>query len=676
MEKKSLISKIAFAFILTGILPIFLTLAVTLSISRQLLEVRTNNSKESSVSVLSQQIKNLRKSTQEKAKNLIEEPLLTQDFNKEAIRSLFLTKYEADSSITQVGFGTINGDYVNLSGKHAANFDPRVRPWYQGAIANPNSYYWADPYKDASSGEYITSVSVSVKNIQNQVIGVVFIEASYTDIVETLSKMQIGRTGNISLVSDSGIILISKNENSVGKSIAKKEYFKEISSSRNNIASVRLKGESELQSYYFDKGDEQSNLWIIANVGKNELNQEFYSLLFSAIIVALVTLLFILTFTFIFVKNFKNIIDLFTRGFEQIGIGNLQLIDPNKAQLKLFKKYKVKTKKRSNEIDSLIIEFNKMVKNTTALIMDVQTESNQVVEMSKALNDSTKQTTIATEEVTETITGIAAVTSKQADETSKSVEKMTILSDKIQDISTEIDIVNKKIENSAKVNEENLTIMSNVEKNWNDEMKKMEFLLLSMSKMNEDIQNITNIISGINDISNKTNLLSLNASIEAARAGESGKGFSVVASEVRSLAEQSKQFTREIENIILEIQKQSQAMVNQAETSLQGSEQQQKLITSAMNSSQIVYSHGQEIRSFVENIKRSSENIVGIKDSVLVVLDSISSSIQENAAGTQEVSANAEEVLATMEEFETSIHQLENISVKLQQVTNKFEIIK
>lgn len=675
MKKNSISTKIALVLILTGVLPIVLTLAMTLFTSKQLLESRTNSSKESSVSILSRQVENLRTHTQDKVKNLISEDLLTQDFNKEALHSLFLTKYKADSAITQVGFGTVNGDYVNLSGTHAANFDPRVRPWYQGAMDNPNSYYWATPYKDSSSGEYITSVSVTVKNNQNQTIGVVFIEASYTDIVESLKKMEIGRTGNISLVSSSGIILISKDEGSVGKSIANKKYFKQIASNKKRNNSIQLNGDSALQSYYFDKGENNSNLWVIANVQKSELAKEISSLLFSAGTVAIITLTIILIFIFVLVKYFKKIIGMFTNNFELIGAGKLQSIDPKEMQL--FKRVSSRKKiSEENEIDYLISKFNQMIKNVTELILGVQSESTQVVEMAKTLTDSTKQTTIATEEVTETITEIATVTSNQASETGKSVEEMTVLSNKIQDINNKIETVSQKMEHTASVNQENLSIMNDVEQNWDKEMQKMEYLLTNMNQMNTDIQSITNIVSGINDISNKTNLLSLNASIEAARAGESGKGFSVVASEVRSLAEQSQKFTHEIETIILTIQKQSQAMVSQAEGSLQGSEQQQRLIKSAIESSKVIYSHGQDVKIFVEDIRNSSEKIVSIKNRVTMLLDSMASSTQENAAGTQEVSANAEEVLATMEEFQNNINQLENISLKLHRLANQFEVIK
>lgn len=672
MKRKSISKPIALMLISVGILPILFTLAMTFFTSTKLLENRISSSKKSAVALLSQQTETLKEHTQNKLADFVIDPILTQPFSERNIRAVILSKYQADATITQVGFGTIDGDYASLSGKYPDNFDPRVRPWYEGALAEAGGFFWATPYQDNSTGEYITSVSTIVTDSNNELAGVVFIEASYGNIVDSIANMEIGQTGNISLVSDSGIVLLSKDEETVGTDISETLYFKEIAAQTDASGSILLDKESSLQSHYYNKGDETNNLWAIADVQKNELSQEIYSFLFSAGTVTVLTLILILLVTYLLVNYVKRIIAVFIQAFSAVGAGKLQTIDPNSTKMNTNKTFKKQT--TENEIDQLVSSFNHMVNNTTNLILGVQSESNQVVDMAKTLTDATRQTTTATEEVTETITEIATVTSTQAGETGKSVDEMALLSDKIQDIDREIEVVNQRIEGSASANQDNLAIMNDVENNWDKEMEKMDYLLTSMNHMDTDIQSINKIISGINDISTQTNLLALNASIEASRAGEAGKGFSVVASEVRNLAEQSKSFTQEIEVIISNIQKQSQDMVAQTEASLKGSQHQQELIKAAIDSSNTIYTNGQEVLEFIASIQTSSQNIVHSKNQVVGLLDSIAASTQENAAGTQEVSANAEEVLATMEEFQSNIYQLENISHKLQQLTNQFEL--
>ncbi|EOT26385.1 methyl-accepting chemotaxis protein [Enterococcus saccharolyticus] len=206
-------------------------------------------------------------------------------------------------------------------------------------------------------------------------------------------------------------------------------------------------------------------------------------------------------------------------------------------------------------------------------------------------------------------------------------------------------------------------------------MNQIGILVDSMNGMNQSIQAINQIINVINDISYQTNLLALNASIEAARAGESGKGFAVVTSEIRQLAEQSKNSTKEIESIIATIQGQSSETVDQASRSLDGGENQTRLIEQAIASSQEVFDRSTAMIEGIREIENSTNRIVTIQNIVLENLESISASTEENAAGTEEVSDNAEEVLATMEEFVGHVSDLKRISDVLKQKMDSIKVI-
>ncbi|MDD6171412.1 MAG: methyl-accepting chemotaxis protein, partial [Ligilactobacillus ruminis] len=359
--------------------------------------------------------------------------------------------------------------------------------------------------------------------------------------------MKVGRTGSLTLVSNErNVINSTRSKNSgtvykVGKNISQTPEFKAISNSRKRKETIHIEGETKTQDIYFDKGNNSSVTWTFAKVSKDYFKTEQIVLFRNMVFI--IGILIVIT-TIASVYWIKGGIDIFKNRIQEAASGNLKKLDKYDPSIKqhpldkLAKKF-VSPDPNGHEFNQIAYEYNLMIDATAELIGHVQTNSAKVDEMSTSLLDLSKQTDHAVDEVAQTITGIANVTSSQAQETQESVTKLKELSKVIDELNESVQQMNAESDESAKINQDNMNTMDSVNSNWVAELDDMKALSQSVQNMNADIQDITKIINVINEISRQTNLLALNASIEAASAGEAGKGFSVVAAEIRKLAEQS-----------------------------------------------------------------------------------------------------------------------------------------
>jgi len=312
------------------------------------------------------------------------------------------------------------------------------------------------------------------------------------------------------------------------------------------------------------------------------------------------------------------------------------------------------------------------------------------------------KTASATDQMSKAIEGVARGAQEQSLAISRAAEITTQMNTAILQVAGNIKEVSEESKNSENAAQSGVTTVEETLRGMQNIKAKVGVSTEKVQEMGQRSGEIGAILETIEDIASQTNLLALNAAIEAARAGEHGKGFAVVADEVRKLAERSSQATKEIGTLITGIQKTVGEAVKAMEES---SREVEAGVTSAnkagsalsdiLEAAHIVNNLANQAGIAAEGMNRASGELVSSVDSVSAVveentaateqmtanasevsqaIESIASVSEENSAAIEEVSASTEEMSAQVEEVTASAQSLADLARSLQGVANRFKL--
>lgn len=328
----------------------------------------------------------------------------------------------------------------------------------------------------------------------------------------------------------------------------------------------------------------------------------------------------------------------------------------------------------NDEIGDLVTAFRIMTDHLRNLVAQVAKSSQQVAAASDELTASSEQSAQAAGQVADTITNVATGAFHQVDTVEQAmsfVQEMTVAINHIASNSKKVSEKSGETARAAAAGGEAVLQATNQMQVINNSVTQSAEVVEKLGERSQQIGEIVDVISGI---AAQTNLLALNAAIEAARAGEQGRGFAVVADEVRKLAEQSHEAAKKISTIIRDIQSETNIAVV---TMNQGTDEVTRgteVIAATGDHFNSIVTMVEELNSEIKEISASADKLSVSSDEVVRSVGSVKTVASNTAADTQTISAAAEEQSASMEEIASSSQALAHMAGELQAVVSKFHL--